>query len=422
MQFLSRRISPSGRWVFTASLKLLLALITLGWFASTSAAQTLTTMINNGRSNNRVDMIFIGDGYLNSQLNSVYVNHVGSTLDHFFNNSQDPFPRYRNFFNAHRVNIASNEEGADDPVNGIVRDTALDASYNTGGTDRCLYFNTNKANAAVSTALSGSGIDIDMRIGLVNSEKYGGCGGQWAVLAGAHSSGPEIALHEIGHSFANLADEYYTNGTTFNGAEPNSVNLTTNPALGKWDRWAGYVDPANPSIGPIGYYQGGGYNQFGLYRPSDSSKMRFLDRPFDAISREQFISRIYAEVDPLDDWLSNSQTLESPSELWVDTVDPSVISVDWFVNGQLVGNFGETLDVNSLGLATGMYTIEARAFDSILDFSFTNQPLDWWRYADQSSLRQNVSWNVNITAVPEPGAMLIGILAVGFIGIRRHRI
>ena len=47
-----------------------------------------------------------------------------------------------------------------------------------------------KANSAVNTALSGTGIDIDMRIGMVNDAKYGGCGGQWAVLAGANNAAP----------------------------------------------------------------------------------------------------------------------------------------------------------------------------------------------------------------------------------------
>lgn len=390
--------------------------------ATTVVSQTVNTVIDNGVSSNRVDMIFIGDGYTASQLENEYVTHLQTTVNHFFNNGQDPFPRYSSFFNVHRVNIASNESGADKPLDNIYVDTALDASYSwNGSVERCLYFNTGKANTAVATALSGTSIDIDMRIGLVNDAKYGGCGGQWAVLAGANGAAPEIALHEVGHSFAQLADEYWTSGSTYSGGERSNVNLTISPTTGKWDRWLGYSDPDNPTIGEIGYYEGGGYNEFGLYRPSDRSKMRSLNRPFDAISREQFIKRIYEEVDPLDNWLDNSTELESPEMLWVDSVDENVINVEWFVNGVSLGVLGETLDLGTLGLAEGSHTAEARAYDEILDFSFTGESLDWWRYDDTSLLEQSVVWNFTVSAVPEPGSLAGLLMAGSLVLVRRRR-
>ncbi len=381
-------------------------------------AQTLSTMVNNGASSNRVDMVFIGDGYQASELPSTYVSHINTTVNHFFNNSlSSPFGRYQNFFNVHRVSIASNQSGADDPINNIFVDTALDATYNTGGTDRCLYFNTTKANNAVNTALSGSGIDIDMRLGTVNSTKYGGCGGQWAVWAGGNGSAPEIAVHEVGHSFAGLADEYFSPGT-YTGGEFTEWNVTNNPNSGKWNRWLGYNDPSS-NIGAIGYYEGGRYLQNGVWRPSDNSKMRALNRPFDAISREKFIDQIYREVDPLDAWLSNSSTLVDPSSLWVDSVDSNVISVEWFLNGNSLGIFGETLNVNTLGLAAGNYQLTARAFDNILNTSFSGGALDWWRLSPDL-LRQSVNWNVSLTAIPEPNSIVL--LSCGaFVVFRRRR-
>ncbi len=383
--------------------------------------QTYDTMINNGSSSNRVDMIFIGDGYLASQLDTTYVTHINTTLDHFFNSAiGSPLGRYSSFFNVHRVNIASNEAGADDPVNGIFVDTALDASYNWGGTDRCLYFNTTKANNAVSIALSGSGIDTNdgMLLGVVNSTKYGGCGGQWGVYAGGNGAAQEIALHEIGHSFAKLADEYtYGGPANYTGGEPGAWNLTKSPTTGKWDRWLGYIDP-DSDIGEIGYYEGGGYSVTGIYRPSDNSKMRALDRPFDAISREKFINDIYDEVDPLDAWLSNSDTLLDPTALWVDTVDPSVINVEWFLDGQSLGILGESIDLWTFGLAAGEYQFTALAYDSILDHAFSGDSLDWWRL-DAAALQQSVSWNV-VWSIPEP-AVMPGVLVLGWVLSRARR-
>jgi hypothetical protein len=361
-------------------------------------AQTVTTVMNNGPSDNRIDLIFIGDGYTSTQIETVYQDHVVAELDYLFSGAfRNPFPRYESFFNAHRVNVVSNESGADQPPNNIFRDTALDASYWWGGSvERCLYFDTGKANAAVNIALSGTGIDSDARLGVVNDSKYGGCGGSWAVYAGGNSSATDIGVHELGHSLGSLADEYFSNGAFYSGPEPNSVNLTTNPNLGKWDRWVGYNDP-DTNVGPIGYYEGGGYNEFGLFRPSNNSEMRSLFRPFDAVSREQFITKFYEEVDPLDDWFDDSTTHVDPGSLWVDTVDPALINVEWFVDGVSQGLLGETLDVSSLALGGGNYLLEARAYDSILDHSFTGDSLDWYRKADTSPLEQTISWNVTIT-------------------------
>ncbi|MEZ6093375.1 MAG: M64 family metallopeptidase [Pirellulaceae bacterium] len=403
-----------------AACLLTLAIVCLN--LSLASAQTYTTMVNNGASSNRVDMIFIGDGYLAGQLETTYVSHIQGTLDHFFSNPiSNPLNRYSSFFNVHRVNIASNQEGADKPLDNIYVDTALDASYSWGGgVERCLYFNTSKASIAVNTALAGSGIDTNdgMLLGVVNDSKYGGCGGSWGVYAGANSLAREIAIHEIGHSFANLADEYFYTNDHYSGNEPSTWNVTTDPNLGKWDRWLGYVDP-DTDIGAIGYYEGAQYNATGIYRPSDNSKMRALNRPFDAISREKFINDIYEEVDPLDGWLDNGNILLNPDELWVDTVDPMVINVEWFIDGVSTGLFGETLDISSLGLANGDYVLTAHAYDGILDHAFSGDSLDWWRL-DGTALQQDISWNITY-AVPEPTSTLLLGLGIGLVSLKRRR-
>ena len=126
------------------------------------------------------------------------------------------------------------------------------------------------------------------------------------------------------------------------GGEPSEVNSTSNPSFGKWDRWLGYNDP-DSSIGVIDYYEGGRYYDYGLYRPSNNSMMRALGRPFDAISRERFIQKIYAEVDPLDSWLATGPVYLEDDVLWVDTVDPSVIGVEWFLDGVSLGLLGELI-------------------------------------------------------------------------------
>ncbi|TWU49700.1 M64 family metallopeptidase [Rubripirellula reticaptiva] len=382
-------------------------------------AAELTTILNNGSSTNRVDVMFIGDGYTSTELGTTYTSHIDQAISYFFD-TKDPFPRYKNFFNFHRVDVVSNESGADDPVNGITRDTALNATYNTNGIDRLLYFNTGIANAEVNSAIAGTGVDVDMRIGVVNSTKYGGGGGQWAVYAGGNASALEVAVHEVGHSFARLADEYFSPGT-YTGSEPGEANVTADPALGKWDRWLGYTDPDNPSIGEIGYYEGGKYVENGIYRPSNNSLMRSLNRPLDAVGREAFIEKIYAEVDPLDAWTDTAATLSMFDDVWVDVIDESVINVQWLIDGIDSGMQGSMLDIAALGLADGNYTLTAKAYDNLLDSSFTGNTLDWWRL-DDAPLTQSVSWNLSVVAVPEPGSFAFLVIGLTVpIAIRRRR-
>jgi hypothetical protein len=88
-----------------------------------------------------------------------------------------------------------------------------------------------------------------MRYVLVNDAQYGGGGGYFAVHAAGNSSAREIGLHEVGHSFAGLADEYGGFQEMYLGTEPFEINVTTNPAGEKWAEWLGYIDPA---LGPVG--------------------------------------------------------------------------------------------------------------------------------------------------------------------------
>lgn len=373
------------------------------------AAAELTTLTQTGESANRVDLVFIGDGYVSSEIETAYSAHVYSAIDYLFGFNQNPLPRYSNFFNVHRIDVVSNESGADIPQSGITRDTALDASYqHDGTTNRLLYFDTVKARLAEQNAISGSQIDVDMRIGIVNESVYGGAGGSWAVYAGGSASSKQIAMHELGHSFARLADEYYTAGANYTGSEPSQPNVTTNPDTGKWDRWLGYDDPES-NIGPIGYYEGAMNNETGLYRPSQDSKMRSLGREFDAIAREAIIEQIYAHVDPLDDWLEETAMLTSSDSAWVDVVDPNVIGIEWYLDGIALNTNGELLEISTLGLGRGEYTLTATAYDTLLDHAFTGDGLDWWR-SDTSKLSQSISWDLAIT-VPEPSAsLLVGLL------------
>jgi hypothetical protein len=362
------------------------------------------TVLQNGDPSNRVNIVFLGDGYTASQIDTTYANNVGAMMSHMFAGNQDPYTRYNKYFNAYRINVVSSESGADVPPLGIYKNTALDAKYYYDGvTDRLLYVDETKANAALTNGLAGSGITAGMKFVTVNDTRYGGGGGNYAVYAGGNSSATEIALHEIGHSFSGLADEYFYDSSTYTGSEPSSVNVTKDRTGAKWSQWTGYVDPAHPELGAVGAYEGGMYAAHGIYRPTNDSKMRTLGVAYNAPSREKVILDIYSHVRPMDSFMSNGGLLTNPQSLWIDVVDPAVLKVKWSVDGSVVaGATSETF--STAQLSAGMHTISAVAYD--------DTP---WVRIHTDLLSESVSWSVNI-AVPEPSTLaLLGIGAVGVV-------
>lgn len=369
-------------------------LLSLG--AGNACAQSLETLVNNGPSSNRVDIVFLGDGYTQANLDAgLYDTHINNYLDYMFADSllADPFYRYRNYFNVHAVNVVSAQSGADDPINNIYVITALDASYAwNGGPDRLLYVNNNKANNARSTALSGTGITAEMQFVTVNSTKYGGGGGSWAVFSGGNSNANDVAMHEMGHSFAGLADEYdYGGPTVYTGSEPSEPNVTKDPTGAKWSQWIGYNQPG---IGTIGTYEGARYSEQDIYRPSNNSKMRSLNQPFDAISREEIILDIYNRVDPLDSWTPNSATLTDPGDLLVSRIDAATINLEWFVDDQLIATGIDAFDLTDFGFGPGSYDVTARAYDPT---GF--DPVNGWVRRDSFKLEQFIDWTVMLSLI-----------------------
>jgi Ca2+-binding RTX toxin-like protein len=347
--------------------------------ATTRPAPSYRTVRETGSSDNRIDIVIIGDGYTASEIPTVYAQHVDSLTSYMFNDSllSQPFGRYESFFNIYAVELVSNESGTDNSTTGELRDTALNSYYD----GRTLIAESRPADEAVADALAGTGISADMRFLPINTGLYGGSGTTYPTYSAAHPSANELALHEVAHSFAALADQYSSAGH-YSGLEPGNPDVTADPSGAKWAQWLGYEQP---DIGTIGVYEGAKYHETGMYRPSFNSKMRSLGEPFDAVGREQFVLGFYEFVDPLDLWRDNATTLTDVDELWVDTIDPAVIAVDWTINGTTYVNAGERISLAALGYSDGAFTVTARAYD----------PTDWVRVEDRSSLEQSVQWQVD---------------------------
>ncbi|MCO6045571.1 M64 family metallopeptidase [Aeoliella sp. ICT_H6.2] len=379
----------------------------LAWilvFANCSlAAAEWTTLVDNGPSENRVDIVTLGDGYTQADLTAgVYEQHIHSYLDHLFAASinSEPFHRYRKYFNVHAVEVVSSESGADVPPQGVFKDTALDAQYyGDGVTERLLTIDQGKANSARDVALANADFSAEMQYVAVNETKYGGSGGPYAVFAGGNSASNEIALHEVGHSFSNLADEYPhgVSPSHYDAPEPSQVNVTADPTGAKWAHWINHLQPG---VGVIGAYEGANYHRTGIYRSSLDSKMKSLHEPFNAVSREKIILDIYELVDPLDDWTDNSLPLNNPLQLEASPIDEDIIDFQWFVDGVMIAGANQaTFQLMDYDFGAGDYGITLRAYDPT---GF--DPVDGWVRMNQSNLEQFVTWQVTLGgSQPLPG-------------------
>jgi hypothetical protein len=171
------------------------------------------------------------------------------------------------------VTVPSVESGADQPDEKIFRNTPFGATWFTFGSTR--YLTTSDMKPIYDAA---EGVAWDHLMVLVNSERYGG-GGFYNFLTIGSSNNERslfVFIHEFGHAFAGLADEYYASGDQpiYDAkVEPWEPNITT---LANFDsKWKKMIDKTLPIPTPremlyegkVGLFEGGGYQEKGVYSP-----------------------------------------------------------------------------------------------------------------------------------------------------------
>ncbi len=219
--------------------------------------------------------------------------------------------------NVFQVNVASTDSGADDPAaaggTGATARTYFDASFGGAGIRRLLVCD----QATALTVAAAQVPEFTVCLLIVNSLVYGGSGG----TVGTYSLAPgatEIALHELGHTAFDLADEYdYLQGCgidtdhdTHPGPEPTEPNVTTNtdPATLKWRDLVtpGTAVPTtqNPNcgqcdsqaspvpVGTVGLFEGAHYYHCGAFRAEFQCRMRALGDPFCHVCAAVIASRM----------------------------------------------------------------------------------------------------------------------------------
>jgi len=206
--------------------------------------------ISNGMPENKVDLLILGDGYTKEDLKKFHRDVKRYTDDLF---AVSPFKERAKDFNVWAIDVISQESGIDEPRKNQWKQTTLGASYNSLDLSRYILSLSNKEIHDIAAMVPYDNIYI-----LVNSPRYGG-GGIFNCMATCYTCSENgqpdwwsdyVFVHEFGHTFAGLADEYYTSNVAYNDLypadvepwEPNITTLTNEQHL----KWAAFVKPGTP--------------------------------------------------------------------------------------------------------------------------------------------------------------------------------
>jgi hypothetical protein len=359
------------------------ALVAAAGLAAAALAQApvVTTVINNGPTSSRYDMVILGDGYQAAQ-QALFDQHVNTFLTALFQRA--PYNVFAPYFNVHTVFRASVDSGADRPDENppVFRNTAYDATYNYGGVDRCLYIqNSSQALADATLAPATEGRVLVM----VNDTRYGGCASTFAVSYTGGSMS-EVQIHELGHSLGGLADEYDYPNQTYTGGEPGQPNITTSPTGQKWSLWIG--------TDSISAFQGAGYYLQGLYRPKQNCLMRSLGVALCRVCQEGIVKVVNGVVDVITNTspAATNVVVSVPNQqtfTFTHIVPPGNSPlVAWKLDGvTLPGVTGLSWTMNTATIATGPHTVECSVLDQTT--LVRNDP--------GQVLRETHTWNVTVS-------------------------
>ena len=219
-----------------------------------------------------VDIVILPEGYTQAEMGK-FVKDCDFFVKSLFGYA--PYDRYRESFNVRGVMAPSVESGCTMPGDHIYKNTVMRFSFWTFDSERYCMSTDNRD----IRDLAGQ-VPYDQIYILVNTEKYGGGGiyNFYCSSASSNSFSSDVIIHEFGHGFAGLADEYYTDETGYDhmynlAVEPWEPNITTMVDFS--NKWGDMLEKNTPVPTPrekkyeqtVGVFEGGGYEAKGMYSP-----------------------------------------------------------------------------------------------------------------------------------------------------------
>ena len=363
----------------------------------TANTPVLIPMHDNGRHDNRIDLVFVGDGYLASET-SAFAQSAEAAWQALM--SYEPYKTYQNFFDASRIEIASPVSGiSNDPTDGVAKATPLGMHFFCHNIERLLCVDTKAANA-----YAGLVPGINHVISIAHTGTYGGAGGAITTLSGENQYSDGVIVHEMAHTLAGLGDEYDVPFGTASGTDaadlPNITSQSAETMTANHTKWWRWIGKPSGDGSTVGAYDGANYYAHGFNRPSQDSEMRSLGKPFNPPSIEALIESFYlsksgkGSINPLDS-VSPVPTAAGITAKNGVTLTANLIplvgrgyDVYWGVDGVAVpGSLGKTsLDLTNAPLTKGrwnqviFYAVDENPAVADPDFrtKYMTKSAKWW--------------------------------------------
>jgi hypothetical protein len=226
-------------------------------------------LLKSGTPEEKIDVAIVAEGYTAEEMSTFYADAqtaMEAILRH------EPFGTYKDRFNFVAVALESEDSGVSVPGQGEWKNTALKAHFDTFYMDR--YLTTLRLKNMHDKLC---GVPYEHIVILANTDTYGGGGiyNSYTLTTAHHPAFKPVVVHEFGHSFAGLADEYFYDDQYveyyYPGTEPWEQNITT---LADFEsKWKDMLDAGQAEL-----HEGAGYQSKGVYRPAYDCRMR-TNRP-----------------------------------------------------------------------------------------------------------------------------------------------
>ncbi|MBX7056456.1 MAG: hypothetical protein K1X75_00210 [Leptospirales bacterium] len=234
-----------------------------------------------GAPDQKLDVLLVGEGYTREEQQRWHAD-AEQLMEQLF--QQNPFCMFRDYFNVHRMDLVSAESGAG-WGRPWTKQNSLGAYLNCQGLSRLACLDYRRAWDTIRARSPYNQRDIV--IVLINDQRFGGSGGAMAIATHNWAT-PGVITHELGHTYAGLADEYeYGKEHCTPEREPPAANITmeSSPARVKWRELSG-----------AGVIEGANYCKHGYYRAYSNSIMRSLNAPWRELHLRAWYSRMSARA------------------------------------------------------------------------------------------------------------------------------
>jgi hypothetical protein len=316
------------------------------------------SLLYNGNINQIINLVILPDGYTSAELPK-FKTDATAFMNYFF--TQSPFSNYKNYFNVYTFNIPSNESGVLHPH------TASDCGSDVTVTNPDIYFKSTMdyggihrlivADFGIVGATLRNNFPLwDLALILVNSTKYGGSGGVFSV-ASTDPNAAMVAVHEIGHSFGNLRDEYYPGA--YYMIEQANTSKESNPTLVRWKNWIG--------INSTGIYKFSEDTTW--HRPHQNCQMRFLNTAFCPYCNELIIEKIHTITNAIYSYSPTPTSIPVASEkipFAITTLNPipNTLKITWRLDGSDYAINKDSISIDSTALINGPHTLVVTVIDT----------------------------------------------------------